>query len=77
MIKDIEQAVRKVWNAYKHEILEQEGESWLFNFDEHTLDFHDYHDTGLVCDIYLAPGNQSNWGNKLTTMTLKELDDKN
>jgi hypothetical protein len=54
----IKQSVQKVWDSYKHEIVE--SGDWFFNLDEHTLNFHDK-DGLITVDIYQATNNQTHW----------------
>ena len=57
---NIQRAVELVWNAYKKEII-KEGD-WWFNLDEHTLNFFDQENDGLMTvSVYDAPNNQTNY----------------
>ena len=57
---NIQRAVELVWNAYKQEIT-KEGD-WWFNLDEHTLNFFDQENDGLMTvSVYDAPNNQTNY----------------
>ena len=57
---NIQHAVELVWNAYKKEII-KEGD-WWFNLDEHTLNFFDQENDGLMTvSVYDAPNNQTNY----------------
>jgi hypothetical protein len=49
-----------VFNAYKQEIIKQ-GD-WWFNLDEHTLNFFEQDNDGLMTvSVYDAPNNQTNY----------------
>ena len=57
---NIQRAVELVWNAYTQEII-KEGD-WWFNLDEHTLNFFDQENDGLMTvSVYDAPNNQTNY----------------
>jgi len=56
----LEKAITLIWNTYKDEIIE--SGDWWFNLDEHTLNFHDLEDRGIMTvSVYHASNNQTNY----------------